>query len=68
MKIAVFWDVTPRDSYKNRRFGRMYHLHLRSVLRLLVTANIVSSSPTFHPDGGGDRFLQNVGSYKSHMT
>jgi hypothetical protein len=28
MKNAVFWDVTPRDSLKNRRFGGtclLYH-------------------------------------------
>jgi hypothetical protein len=42
MKNAVFWDVTPRECFKNRRFGGTYH----SVLRLLVTGNI-SSSPIF---------------------
>jgi hypothetical protein len=71
MKNAVFWDVTPCDSCKNRRFGGTYFLHqqglkigelgttlavtsnrrthafvfLRSVRRLLVTANVVPSSP-----------------------
>jgi hypothetical protein len=25
MKNASFWDVTPRDSCKNRRFGGTYH-------------------------------------------
>jgi hypothetical protein len=28
LKNGVFWDVTPRDSCKNRRFGgkqRLYH-------------------------------------------
>jgi hypothetical protein len=40
MKNAVFWDVTPRGSCKNRRFG-----DARCVRRLLVTANIVPSSP-----------------------
>jgi hypothetical protein len=38
---AVFWDVTTRGSCKNRRFGGTY----RSVLQLLVTANIVFGSP-----------------------
>jgi hypothetical protein len=37
MKNAVFSDVTPCDSCKNPP--------LRSVLRLLVTANVVPSSP-----------------------
>jgi hypothetical protein len=27
MKNAVFWDVTPCDSYKNQRFGGTYRLH-----------------------------------------
>jgi hypothetical protein len=34
MKNDVFWDVTPCDSCKNQRFGG----------RLLVTANVLSSS------------------------
>jgi hypothetical protein len=34
MKNDVFWDITP--------CGIIFH---RSVLRLLVTANVVSSSP-----------------------
>jgi hypothetical protein len=41
MKNAVFWDVTPCGFCRNRRFGGTYH----SVLRLLVTANAVLSSP-----------------------
>jgi hypothetical protein len=55
MKNAVFWDVTPCGFCKNRRFGGIYRLHhqggkkrrvfLRSVLPLLVTANVVPSSP-----------------------
>jgi hypothetical protein len=61
MKTAVFWDVTQCGSWKNQRFGGTYRLHhqgvtnrrskkniefLRSVLRLLVTANDVPSSPS----------------------
>jgi hypothetical protein len=53
MKNAVFWDVTPCGSCKNRYFGEMYRLHqivfLRSVRRLLVTVNDVPSSPIFSP-------------------
>jgi hypothetical protein len=39
-KNAVFWDVTPCDSCKNRRFG-----FLCSVRRLLVAASVFPSSP-----------------------
>jgi hypothetical protein len=39
MKNGVFWDVTPCGSFKNRR------VFLHSVRRLLVTANVVPSSP-----------------------
>jgi hypothetical protein len=42
MKNAVFWGVTPCGSCKNRRFGRTDH---RSVLRSLITVNVVSNSP-----------------------
>jgi hypothetical protein len=35
MKNGIFWDVTPCSSCKNRRFGGT----------LLVTANVVPSSP-----------------------
>jgi hypothetical protein len=50
-KNVFFWDVTPCGSCKNRRFGGTERLHtryeeiLRSERRLLVTANVVSSSP-----------------------
>jgi hypothetical protein len=27
IKDAVFWDVTPRDSYENRRSEGTYRLH-----------------------------------------
>jgi hypothetical protein len=38
MKNVVFWDVTPWGSCNNIIFSR-------SVLRLLVTVNVVPSSP-----------------------
>jgi hypothetical protein len=41
---AVFWEVTPRGSCKNRRFGGRYRTLHCSVLRLLVTTNVVPSS------------------------
>jgi hypothetical protein len=40
MKHAVFWDVTPCGSCKNRRYGGA----LQSVLQLLVTAESVPRS------------------------
>jgi hypothetical protein len=39
LKYHVFGEVTPRGSCKNRRFGGTYFF---SVLRSLVTANVVS--------------------------
>jgi hypothetical protein len=38
MKNVVFWDVTPCGTHK---------VFLRSMLRSLVTANVVPSSPIF---------------------
>jgi hypothetical protein len=71
MKDAVFWDVTPCGSCKNRRFGGMLRLNYQGdknrctrndasnrrtqrrnttlVLRLIVTANVVTSSPILVP-------------------
>jgi hypothetical protein len=49
MKNAVFYDVTPYGSFKNRRFGGSWMtrigeiVFLRSVRRLLVTAKVPSS-------------------------
>jgi hypothetical protein len=53
MKIAVFCNVTPSGSCKNRRFGGRYRFHHQddkkrsarnNMCRLLVTANVVPSS------------------------
>jgi hypothetical protein len=45
MKNAVFWDVPPYGSCRNRRFGRMHHLHHQGDKNLCVTviANVPSS-------------------------
>jgi hypothetical protein len=43
MKNAVLLDVTPCESYKNRRFGGMYHLHYQGNKNRLAR-NIVSSN------------------------
>jgi hypothetical protein len=29
MMIIIFWEMTPCGSYKNRRFGGSYRLHLQ---------------------------------------
>jgi hypothetical protein len=29
MMIIIFWEITPCGSYKNRRFGGLYRLHLQ---------------------------------------
>jgi hypothetical protein len=29
--IIIFWEMTPCGSYKNRRFGGSYRLHLQGV-------------------------------------
>jgi hypothetical protein len=58
IKNDVFWDTTPRGSYKRRRFERTYSLHhhgeriLLSVFQLLNTSNVVPSL-LIHPDDGG---------------
>jgi hypothetical protein len=44
LKNAIFWDVTPCCSCKNRRFGGTYRfLRRSSVVQLLVITNIVAS-------------------------
>jgi hypothetical protein len=76
MKNSVFGDVTPCGSCKNPCFGgtwRLYHQcdknrwARNSVHRLLVTASVVPTH-SCHPDCGGETFLRNVHSYKSHTV
>jgi hypothetical protein len=55
MKNAVFWDVTPCGSCKNRPFGGTY-LHQDE------------TNQRAHPDDGGDAILRNVCSNKSHTS
>jgi hypothetical protein len=65
--------MTPCGFFKNRRYGRTYHLYhqreeiseigpklvfLRSGLKMLPFANIVHSSIISQPDDGGDMFLR----------
>jgi hypothetical protein len=63
---GVFWDVTPRGSCKNRRFGGT-EAQLR---RLLVAASVfpISLILVTLMETGDARFLRNVDSYKSHTA
>jgi hypothetical protein len=45
IKYAVFWDIRPCGSCKNRSVGRRNKVFLRRMRRLLVTAKF-PSSPT----------------------
>jgi hypothetical protein len=55
---AVFWEVTPCGSCKNRRFGGTF-------ASITKVTRIGDSSP---PDDEGARFLRNFSSYKSHTA
>jgi hypothetical protein len=45
MKNAVFWDVTPCDSCKNRRFEGTYHLrHQGEIIGELEATLAVTSN------------------------
>jgi hypothetical protein len=48
--------------------GTTLALFLRSVIQLLVIANVIPSLPILVSDDGGDTLLRNVGFYKSHMA
>jgi hypothetical protein len=37
MMIIIFWEMTPWGSYKNRRFGGSYRLHLQGARVRVVT-------------------------------
>jgi hypothetical protein len=41
--IIIFWEMTPCGSYKNRRFGGSYRLHLQGDECEQVQSEIVSS-------------------------
>jgi hypothetical protein len=75
MKNVVFWDVTPCDSCRKRRFRGSIASNIR-VERLSELGTMLAASSNrimlrrnnIHPDDGGDNFLRNVGSYKVHKT
>jgi hypothetical protein len=43
MMIIIFWEMTLCGSYKNRRFGGSYHLHLQGERDEQVQGETVSS-------------------------
>jgi hypothetical protein len=68
--IIIFWEMTPCGSYKNRRFGGSYRLHLQGERDEQVQSLLFRSVPArlVHPEDGGDTILRNVGSYKNHTA
>jgi hypothetical protein len=74
MKNGVLCDVTPCGSCKNRRFGGLSASFIRVTrvgdlgTTLAVTSNRRSMRRLLVASEGGARFLQNVGSYKSHTA
>jgi hypothetical protein len=73
--IIIFWEMTPCGSYRNRRFGGLYRLHLQgarvsyeSVTIQELTTSLCNLLALVHPEDGGDTIIRNVGSYKSHTV
>jgi hypothetical protein len=60
-------SVITRVARRNNPEDTILHMvFVRSVLLLLVTTNVVPSSPnSCHPDDGGVTFLRNVDTYRS---
>jgi hypothetical protein len=75
LKNVVFWDVMPGALVRTDVSEELNTSFIKatriggSVLRLLVTASVVPSSPILvTSDEEGAKFLRNVGSYKSHTA
>jgi hypothetical protein len=70
LKLSRRWLWRMPSSWMLRRVALVRSdAFLRSVLRLLITANVVPRWVNyFYPEDGGDTFLQNVGSYNSHTA
>jgi hypothetical protein len=47
MKNPVFWDVKPRDSCKNRRFGGTYRLNLQDEKNQRAGSNVGSNFASY---------------------
>jgi hypothetical protein len=84
MKKSVFWNVTPCDSSRNRRFGGTYRLQhqvtigeiqttltiagIRTTLRRNTIKHCSYLADSCQPNNREDTFLRNVGSDKSHTA
>jgi hypothetical protein len=64
MKNAVFWDVAPIGSCRNSHFRGTYPTDSL----LAIYYGFSSLTDFFYPEDGGDMFLRNVGSYKTHKA
>jgi hypothetical protein len=57
LKIAVFWDVTPCGSCKNRRFEE----RITTIIRVKEISELgIASAESLHPDDGSGTFLSNL--------
>jgi hypothetical protein len=65
MRNAVFWNVTPYGTCKNRCFGERYLVHHQGECEVGTTLAITRNWSTLRR---GDTFLHNVGSNKSHTA
>jgi hypothetical protein len=75
LKNAVFFDIMPCGSCKERLFGGMYRYHLQGDKYRRARNNVRSNlerctqlADSCRPDDGGDTFLGNVGPYKSRTA
>jgi succinylglutamate desuccinylase len=72
MKNASLWDATLCGSCMNRCFGGTYQLHHQSDKNRRARNNVSGNYQLKHAakisDYGGDMFLRNVSSYKSHTA
>jgi hypothetical protein len=62
MKNAVLWDVAPCGSCKSRHFRGTCCLHVSNCPKLFL------ARVYFNPEDGGDKFLLNIGFYKTHTA
>jgi hypothetical protein len=56
MRVAIFWDIASCSPYINQRFRG-------KVLALWFLARLI-----FDPEGEGDTFPRNVGSYRDYTA
>jgi hypothetical protein len=80
MKNALFWDMTPYSSFKNRRFGGIYHLVTanESSQPILVTmiieairsyeTSVLTIATRYHSPEDGNVHSHRRENLKSYMT